>query len=220
MNLPHLLHLVTLKVLTLIAKLGYLGLFFGMLGQAVGVPLPSEVMLSFGGYLAWSHDLSFVPVVLAGFAGDVAGAVIAYAIGYYGGRPLVLKFGSHTARELQNAERWFARFGTRAVLICKLLPGVRAFASFPAGITRMSFWLFVAYTSLGSVIWCMAFASLGFHLGKHWDSLATYFRPISFGLIALVVVGIGFWIWAHFRQARPNVPPSTDAVRSGDVAKS
>ena len=226
MQFLHVLHAITLKALALIAKLGYLGLFGGMLGQAVGVPLPSELMLSFGGYLAWSHDLQFLPVIIAGTAGDTVGAVIAYAIGYYGGRPFLEQFGRHffiAQRELALADKWFARFGARAVFICKLLPGIRAFASFPAGVTRMSLPLFIGYTGAASAIWCVSFATLGFHLGRHWAELAIYFRPISFVLLGLLAVAIALWLWIRARAARSaraasKIDTSTTA-RSTDAGK-
>lgn len=181
-----------------------------MLGQAVGVPLPSEVMLSFGGYLASTHMFVLAMVILAGTAGDTAGAIVAYFIGYYGGRPFLLKFGRLffvRAREIDRADRWFARYGSRAVLICKLLPGVRALGSYPAGVTHMSFAPFLAYTFAGSLIWSIAFSELGFFLGKNWETLATSMRPLSLILLALLLVGIVVWIWVHFRAERTQPSP-------------
>src|ERR1700680_4365930 len=138
----HILEAISQFVLDLITRLGYTGLFAGMFGQAVGVPLPSELMMGFGGYLAYAHKFAFVLVVLVGAAGDTLGAIPAYFIGFYGGRPLLLRFGRFffiAQRELAAADSWFARFGSRAVLICKLLPGIRAFRSYPAGVSRMNF---------------------------------------------------------------------------------
>ncbi len=198
----HFFHTVTLFVLTLVQRMGYTGLLLGMLAQAVGVPLPSEVMLSFGGYLASTHKLALFPVIAAGTAGDTLGALLAYAIGYYGGRPFLLRYGRYVFvrhREMERAERWFARFGSRAVLICKLLPGVRAFGSFPAGVAEMPIALFLGYTLVGSVLWCVAFAMIGFTLGRNWDVLAVYLRPFSLLLLALLAVVIGIWIWSHIR---------------------
>jgi membrane protein DedA with SNARE-associated domain len=193
---------VTAWIIAVISHLGYAGLYAGMLGQAVGVPLPSELMLAFSGYLASTHVLEIVPVMLAGAAGDISGAIIAYLVGYYGGRPFLMRFGKIffvRERELERADEWFARYGTRAVLILKLLPGVRAFGSFPAGVTRMRPAPFLAYTMLGSAIWAVLFAGIGYTLGKNWDLLGAYARPASFILLGLVVVAIIGWIWVHFR---------------------
>src|SRR5215472_420358 len=192
-------------VLDLISRLGYAGLFAGMFGQAVGVPLPSELMLGFGGYLAFAHQFSFPLVVLVGAGGDTAGAALAYFIGYYGGRPLLLRFGRSffiAQREIAAADQWFARFGNRAVLICKLLPGIRAFGSFPAGVTRMNFAIFLGYTSLGALIWALVFAGLGYHLGKHWDVIIEQIKPISIGLIAALVIAIVIWLIVRARAEK------------------
>jgi membrane protein DedA with SNARE-associated domain len=196
---------VTLWIIGVISHLGYAGLFAGMLGQAVGVPLPSEIMLAFSGYLASTHVLDIIPVMAAGTAGDTSGAIIAYLVGYYGGRPFLLRFGKMffvRERELERADEWFARYGTRAVLILKLLPGVRAFGSFPAGVTRMRVAPFLGYTLLGSVIWSVLFSGIGYTLGKNWVLLGAYARPASFILLALVAVAIIGWLWVHFRAER------------------
>ncbi|MBC5824973.1 MAG: DedA family protein [Candidatus Eremiobacteraeota bacterium] len=201
----HLFHTVTLFVLALVQKLGYAGIFLGMFGQAVGVPLPSEVVLSFAGYLASAHALTLPAAIAAGTAGDMGGALLAYAIGYYGGRPFLLKYGRYVFvrhREIERAERWFARFGSRAVLICKLLPGIRAFGSFPAGMAEMPVGIFLGYTALGSIIWCIAFGSLGYTLGRNWDVLAVYLRPFSLILLAMLLAAVVLWIWSHFRAER------------------
>lgn len=196
---------VTAWIIAVISHLGYAGLYAGMLGQAVGVPLPSELMLAFSGYLASTHVLEIIPVMIAGAAGDISGAIIAYLVGYYGGRPFLLRFGRLffvRERELERADEWFARYGTRAVLVLKLLPGIRAFGSFPAGVTRMKVAPFLLYTMLGSVIWSILFSGIGYTLGRNWDLLGVYARPASFVLLGLVAVAIVAWLWVHFREER------------------
>lgn len=208
--MQHLQHQVTAWVLGLISHLGYAGLFAGMMGQAVGVPLPSELMLSFAGYLASTHVMQLPLVILAGTAGDTTGAIIAYFVGYYGGRPLLVRFGRFLfirERDLGRADVWFAKHGQLAVLICKLLPGVRAFGSFPAGVTRMAMAPFLSYTLLGSVIWSVLFAGIGFTLGRNWVLLGPYARPASFVLLGIVVVAAVGWVWIHFRAERQKASP-------------
>jgi len=200
------LHEITTWVIELITRLGYAGIFGGMGLQATGfVPMPSELMMSFGGYLAQARSLELWAVIAAGSLGDLIGALIAYAIGYYGGRPFLERFGKlifirHT--DLVRIDRWFARFGSRAVFVCRLLPGIRAFASLPAGVARMHVAVFAGFTVAGSLIWCTAFAALGFVLGKNWASLDPLIRRFSLLLIAVVVVAIGIWIWTHFRAEK------------------
>lgn len=196
---------LTWWIIRVISHLGYAGLFAGMLGQAVGVPLPSELMLSFSGYLASSHVLEIVPVIIAGTAGDFTGAIIAYLLGYYGGRPLLLRFGRIffvREREIERADEWFARYGSRAVLATKLLPGIRAFGSYPAGVTRMRVAPFLLYTFIGSAIWCTLFSEIGYTLGRNWARLGVYARPVSFILLGLLVIAIILWLWMHFRAER------------------
>ena len=200
------LHNVIQWALNLIEHLGYAGVYGGMALQATGfVPLPSEVMMSFGGYLASAKSLELWAVILAGTLGDLTGAMIAYIIGYFGGRPLLERFGRLVFvrhADLVRADRWFDRFGSRAVFVCRLLPGIRAIASLPAGITRMHLAVFAGYTALGALIWCTAFATLGFTLGRNWVTLEPFFRRFSILLLALVVIAIGFWIWSHFRAEK------------------
>lgn len=201
----HVIHAVTAWVLHLISHLGYLGLAAGMFGQAVGMPLPSEIMMAFSGYLAWSSKFTMPMVILAGTFGDTLGALVAYFIGFYGGRPLLVKFGRllfFRQRELERSDRWFAKYGTRAVFVSKLLPGIRAIASFPAGATRMPIGPFLGYTFSASAIWCTAFAFVGFVLGKNWYALTTYLRPVGISLLALLAMAIVAWIWLHFRAER------------------
>ncbi|MDQ6779741.1 MAG: DedA family protein [Candidatus Eremiobacteraeota bacterium] len=212
----HLVEAVTAWIIAVITQVGYPGLIAGMAGQAVGVPLPSEVMLAFGGYLASTQKLSLLGVIGAGISGDTLGAIAGYLVGRHGGRPFLVRFGRFLfvrEREIDRADRWFARYGSRAVLICKLLPGVRAFGSFPAGVTHMRFSTFLGYTLLGSVIWCVLFSEIGFVLGKNWETLATYVRPFSIALIGLLVLAVAAWIYFHFRGERtPHAPPSPDAA--------
>ncbi|HKW45067.1 MAG TPA: DedA family protein [Candidatus Eremiobacteraceae bacterium] len=199
----HLFHAATQWVMDLIRHFGYGGILLGMMLQAIGVPLPSEVMMSFGGYLAYTHELVLFPVIVCGTAGDTIGAVIAYVIGFYGGRPLVERFGKLVfvrERELAHAHDWIVRFGARAVFACKLLPGVRAVASLPAGVVRMPFGRFITFTFLASAIWCTGFSYAGVALGRNWDVIDKFFGRFAILLMVFVVIGIGIWIWSHLRM--------------------
>lgn len=218
----HVIEAVGMWVKHLIATVGLPGLFGGMFGQAIGVPLPSELMLAFSGFLAWEGRFPFWGVIVAGAGGDTLGACLAYFIGYHGGRPLLERFGRYffiAQRELQAADKWFDRFGRRAVLICKLLPGIRAFGSYPAGVTRMDFWVFLGYTSIGTLAWALIFGGLGFHLGKHWDVVGQYLRPITIGLIVVALITAAAWLIIRARSYRhltvPEASPE-DRLRPGN----
>ena len=201
----HVLEHATSWIIGVISHFGYIGLFVGMFAQAVGIPLSSEIQLAFAGYLASTRALEIIPVMITGAAGDITGAIVAYFIGFYGGRPFLLRFGRFLfvhEREIERADEWFARYGSRAVLVLKLLPGVRAFGSFPAGVTRMAFGIFLGWTTLGAAIWSLIFAGVGYVLGRNWVLLGGYARPASFILLGLVVVAIIGWIVLHIRAER------------------
>lgn len=201
----HVLEHATSWIIGVISHFGYIGLFVGMFAQAVGIPLSSEIQLAFAGYLASTRALEIIPVMITGAAGDITGAIVAYFIGFYGGRPFLLRFGRFFfvhEREIERADEWFARYGSRAVLVLKLLPGVRAFGSFPAGVTRMAFGIFLGWTTLGAAIWSLIFAGVGYVLGRNWVLLGGYARPASFILLGLVVVAIIGWIVLHIRAER------------------
>src|ERR1700730_3252747 len=200
------LHDATVWVRNLIEHLGYAGIFGGMMLQATGfVPLPSEVIMSFGGYLASTRSLILWIVIAAGALGDTTGAIIAYALGYYGGRPLLERFGKFVFvrhSDLVRIERWVDKVGSRAVFICRLLPGIRAIGSLPAGIARMHVAVFLGYTFAGAAVWSAAFATLGYTLGNNWVALEPYVRRFSVLLLGVVVLAIAFWIWTHFRAEK------------------
>jgi membrane protein DedA with SNARE-associated domain len=205
----HALEHATSWIIGVISHFGYVGLFIGMFAQAVGIPLSSEVQLAFAGYLASTRVLEIIPVMIAGAAGDISGAMIAYFIGFYGGRPFLLRFGRFFfvhEREIERADEWFARYGSRAVLVLKLLPGIRAFGSFPAGVTRMAFGTFLGWTTLGASIWSVLFAGIGYVLGRNWVLLGGYARPVAFILLGLVVIAIIGWILLHIRAERRKPP--------------
>jgi len=200
------LHDATVWVRDLIDHLGYAGIFGGMMLQATGfVPLPSEVIMSFGGFLASTRSLTLWIVIAAGALGDTTGAVIAYVIGYYGGRPLLERFGKFVFirhSDLVRIERWFDRFGSRAVFVCRLLPGIRAIGSLPAGIARMHVAVFLGYTFAGAALWCTSFSLIGYTLGNKWDVLEPYVRKFSLLLLAVLGVFAALWIWVHFRAQK------------------
>ncbi|HYC19884.1 MAG TPA: DedA family protein, partial [Candidatus Bathyarchaeia archaeon] len=127
-------------VITAIERLGYAGVFVGMTLESVGFPAPSEIIMPFAGYVVWEGRLTLLGVTLAGTLGCLAGSLIAYGIGAYGGRPLLERYGKYVlirASELDRAEQWFAKHGEAAVFISRLLPVVRTYISYPAGIVRM-----------------------------------------------------------------------------------
>ena len=167
------------------------------------VPLPSEVVMAFGGYLAFKDPARF-NIWLMGFAGAggcVLGSVVAYWAGMYGGRPFVEKYGRYLLirhKDLDRADAFFARHGDTAVFVSRLLPIVRAYISFPAGISKTHFGRFVIYTFLGSLPWCVGFAWVGKILGGQWETkLRPIFHKADAFIGAAIVVLIVLYIYHH-----------------------
>ena len=165
-------------IITVIEQLGYAGVFVGMTLESVGVPLPSEVIMPFAGYVVWEGKLTLIGVTLAGTLGCLVGSLIAYGIGAFGGRPLLERYGRYVlirTQELDLAEEWFKKYGEGAVFVSRLLPVFRTYISYPAGIVRMDVKRFSVYTVLGSLPFCFALGYVGVALGPHWEDIRGLF---------------------------------------------
>ena len=185
-------------VIAVIEQLGYGGVFVGMTLESTGLPLPSEVIMAFAGYVVWEGQLTLLGITLAGTLGCLTGSLIAYGIGAYGGRPLLERYGKYVLirkNELDRGEQWFAKHGESAVFISRLLPVVRTYISFPAGIVRMDLRKFSVYTFLGSLPFCFAFAYAGVALGPHWHSITRLSRYFNVAVIVGLAVLVGYLIY-------------------------
>ena len=185
-------------VIAVIEQLGYGGVFVGMTLESTGLPLPSEIIMAFAGYVVWEGQLTLLGITLAGTLGCLTGSLIAYGIGAYGGRPLLERYGKYVLirkNELDRGEQWFAKHGESAVFISRLLPVVRTYISFPAGIVRMDVRKFSVYTFLGSLPFCFAFAYAGVALGPHWHSITRISRYFSVAVIVGLAVLVGYLIY-------------------------
>jgi membrane protein DedA with SNARE-associated domain len=193
----------------LIATYGYLAVFLLMAAESACVPVPSELVMTFGGALAAGAvpgtRLNLVAVIAVGVAGNVAGSYAAWAAGRYGGQPALHRWGRllwlHD-RDLDRASRWFERYGARAVLIGRLLPVVRTFISLPAGIAGMKPVRFGLYTAIGCVPWTAALAWAGYAVGAHWQSIAGSFRGPTYIIAAVVVLALAIVVWRYARRRR------------------
>jgi membrane protein DedA with SNARE-associated domain len=189
-------------VIDTISSSGYLGIVVLMGIESACIPLPSEVIMPFSGYLVFRGDFELYRVGLAGAFGCVVGSVPAYYLGLYGGRPLVERYGKYVLishRDLDTADRWFERYGDWAIFFSRLLPVIRTFISFPAGVARMNFSRFVAYTFIGSFPWCLALAYVGMKLGENWDTLGVYFHRFDMVIGIAVALGVAYYIWHHLK---------------------
>ena len=195
-------------IVSAISQAGYGGVALLMALESACIPLPSEVIMPFSGYLVSAGRFNLWAVTTVGALGCNLGSTAAYWIGARGGRSAVLRWGHYvlfSADELARLDRFFQKHGGAAVLIGRLLPGVRTFISLPAGISRMAFLRFQIYTFVGSWPWCFALAYVGMILGKQWDSnptLQAFFRRFDWALLAVLVIGGGVFIWRRWRARR------------------
>ena len=192
-------------IIAVLSNLGYLGVVVLMAIESACIPLPSELIMPFAGYLVFKGQLTLWGVAFAGALGCVLGSLVAYYVGLWGGRPLVRRYGRYlliSHHDLDLADRWFARHGDITILIGRLLPVVRTFIAFPAGVARMPMAKFLIYTFVGSLIWCWALAWVGQSLGEHWDTLGIYFHRFDAMIGALILLGAAWWIWRHLRHLK------------------
>lgn len=192
-------------VIATISHLGYGGIVLLMAIESACIPLPSEIIMPFSGYLVFTGVLKLWAVALAGAAGCVAGSLVAYGLGAWGGRPLIEKYGRYVLishHDLNLADRWFARHGDITIFVGRLLPVVRTFIAFPAGVARMSLWRFNFYTFLGSFLWCLALAWIGLKLGENWNTLGVYFHRFDAVMGAVIVAAIVWYVWRHLRHLK------------------
>jgi membrane protein DedA with SNARE-associated domain len=190
-------------VIAVISAAGYLGVMLLMAIESACIPLPSEVIMPFSGYLVYSGRFNLWLVALMGAIGCNVGSAIAYEIGLHGGRPLVRRFGSWvllSERDLDLSERFFARFGDLTVLISRMLPVIRTFIALPAGIARMPRLRFHVYTFVGSFPWCLGLAWLGMKAGQNWKYLGKYFHQFDKIIGAFLLLGIAWFVWSHWKH--------------------
>src|SRR3989344_156314 len=189
--------------LSVIDKTGYAGVFILSLLESAGIPIPSEVVVPFSGFLAVSGRFSFWFIVFVTTLGNFAGAIILYFIAKSGGRWILEKYGRYIfihKRDLDLGDEWFSKHGVRAVFFGRLMPVVRTFISIPAGVCKMNFYRFSLYTLLGSLPWNFALALVGYKAGKNWDLLHRYFQKFDIVIIAVIVTIVVWYIVRHKRH--------------------
>jgi membrane protein DedA with SNARE-associated domain len=190
-------------IIAVISHSGYLGIILLMGIESACIPLPSEVIMPFSGYLVSVGRFDLTWVAVAGAFGCNVGSLVAYYVGSLGGRPLVEKYGRFvliTRHDLEMADRFFARYGDWAVFIARLLPVIRTFIALPAGIARMNFLRFNVYTFLGSLPWCWVLAYAGLKLGERWTILREYFHRFDTVLGILIVLGALWFIHNRWKN--------------------
>src|SRR6202142_2792771 len=195
-------------IVDVISAAGYLGVIILMAIESACIPLPSEVIMPFAGYLVSAGQFSLIGAATAGALGCNLGSTIAYYVAAYGGRRGLGRWGEYvliSPAEIKRADAFFLRYGSRAVFFGRLLPVVRTFIAFPAGLARMPMLKFQIYTFLGSWPWCFALAYIGFLLGARWDSdptLRKLFHDFDAVIVVVLLAAFAWFVWSHWRGSR------------------
>ena len=197
------LSVISLFIIGVISTLGYWGIILLMVIESANIPLPSEVIMPFSGFLVAQGHFNLWWTAVAGAFGCVVGSVVSYVLGYFGGRPLIWRLGKYiliSHRDFEHAENWFKKHGEATIFFSRLLPVIRTYISFPAGIWKVNFWRFILYTFLGSFPWTLGLAYFGQKMGENWESLRGYFHGFDAVILALIILSIVWWIWRHIKQ--------------------
>jgi membrane protein DedA with SNARE-associated domain len=203
--LEHVMSVLASAIVEVISAGGYLGIVVLMAIESACIPLPSEIIMPFAGYLVSTGRFTLIGAATMGALGCNVGSTVAYYVAASGGRKAFERWGSYVLvshAEIDHAERFFARYGSITVFIGRLLPLIRTFIAFPAGLARMPMMKFQIYTFLGSWPWCFALAYIGFLLGKRWDSDPTFrslFHQFDVLVVALLLAAAAWFVWSRWR---------------------
>jgi len=193
-------------IVAVISAAGYLGIVFLMAVESACIPLPSEIIMPFAGYLVSVGKISLLGAATAGALGCNVGSTVAYYVAAKGGRAALERWGRCvliSRADLERTDRFFARYGSATVFFGRLLPVVRTFIAFPAGLARMPMGKFQLYTFLGSWPWCFALAYAGYLLGARWESDPTMrrlFHDFDAVIAGAVLVGLAWFVWSRWRE--------------------
>lgn len=186
------------EITSIISRSGYPGILLLMALSSAFVPIPSEIVLPFSGYLVSTGRFEFIGSVFAGIAGDVLGSIFIYQLGTLGEKALLTRYGGYLflhSNRVEKAKIFYLRYGALSVFAGKMLPFLRSFISLPAGLFKMSFSSFLFSAFAGGLLWNFALISLGFFLGKNWNLLTPYFHRFDFLLFFCLAGGLCYWIW-------------------------
>lgn len=194
-------------IIQVISTIGYPGIFFLMMLEGMLLPIPSEVVMAFGGFLIATHSAAlpafmgipaFVILLIVGSIGNLVGALIAYLIGDYGGIPLINRYGKYVLLKedtVAKTQLWFEKYGSISVFLTRLVPVFRTFISIPAGIARMNRKVFSAFTLIGALIWDTMLIFLGMEFGANWKSVVSYFDKYTYVALGAIAVLFVYWLY-------------------------
>ena len=200
--IEHILGILSVFIIGTINAMGYAGVVLLMAIESACIPLPSEVILPFSGYLVAAGTFNIWIVALMGAIGCVLGSIVAYYAGAWGGRVWIEKYGKYiliSHHDLDMADRWFSKYGDMTVFAARLLPVIRTFIAFPAGVARMRMSTFIAYTFIGSYIWSWALTWVGMKMGENWQSLKIYFHKFDAIIGVFLIAGAVWYVRRHLQ---------------------
>ncbi len=195
--------IVATWIMGVISTMGYGGVMLLMAIESACIPLPSEIIMPFAGFLVSKGEMTLMGIALAGALGCVIGSIPAYYVGMFGGRPLAERYGKYlliSKRDLDWADNAFAKHGQLIIFLGRMLPGVRTFIAFPAGVARMNMSKFIIYTFIGSFIWCWLLGYAGMKTGEHWEDLKIYFHEFHYVIFAAGLLFLVWYVRRHFKQ--------------------
>jgi membrane protein DedA with SNARE-associated domain len=198
-------------IISVIDTAGYGGIFFLMVLEGSFIPIPSEIILPFSGFLASEGRFSLWGIALAGALGNIIGTLVTYAVARYAGLPFLYKYGKYvlvTKEDIDLAERLFKRYGIAIIFVTRLIPGIRGFLPIPAGVAKMKISPFITFVFIGSFVWSLFLTYVGYIIGEHWEVFSEYAHEAGTILVAIMVAGIGWWVSLKIghirRQKRKN----------------
>ena len=202
MTIIELLKPIVEFITSIISTMSYPGIFFLMILESALIPIPSEIIMPFSGFLASTGKLNYIGVVLAGSFGNLVGSILTYYLGINVGRKVILKYGKYIffkKEHLELTENLFNKYGDRVSFVGRLLPGIRTYVSLPAGIGKTKFTKFVIYTLAGSLIWNSILTYVGMKLGSNWKNIDKY--SIYLDIAAVLAIAV-FLIWFIYNTRR------------------
>jgi len=192
-------------IMSFIAQLGYTGIFFLMILESALIPIPSEIIMPFSGFLSSTGRLDPLLVTLSGSLGNLVGSVLTYYLGIKAGRKFILRYGRYILfkkEHLESTENLFERYGDRISFAGRLLPGIRTYVSLPAGIGKTNFTKFVAYTFAGSLIWNSVLTYVGMSLGSNWKNIDKYSTYLDVAALLAVAVFVTWFVYKTKRKTK------------------
>ncbi len=201
--MANLIQIVVTWATNIISNFGYGGLFLTMALESAAIPIPSEVVVPFSGFLASKGQLNFWVVVIVATIANLSGAIVIYYIGFFGGEPFLEKYGRYFLihrDDISKLDSWLSRHGAKLAFLSRLLPGIRTFSSIVIGVGKVNLSKFIWYTLAGSFVWNFALAYIGFTAGNKWDLLRPYFRKFDMLILTVIIIGIILFIFKHIHK--------------------